>query len=314
MTSNLPVKPVLWALTVIALALRVVAVFYIQSYDVVAGMDPGAMEHGPIAGSMLAGFGYSFGDFGYYGPSSVQSPTYPYLLLALFWLFGAESNLDAGAGHAYLAVMLMQALLGAVTVPLVYLLAKQLGSTALVGLLAGRGVRGLADAGLHRDPCPGGSCSLSPASPRCSCSGTASIEANGKLFALDRVQRDLLLRRAHRAGAAPADGAQRADDPRLVDAELVRPLPQRGGAVRDRVCDPAALDRAELHGAWQVHAGEKSTFWVNVWKGNNPYATGTDRLVLTEAQKRELERAGMIDAVELARDPPTSMIVGSTRC
>ena len=34
----------------------------------------------------------------------------------------------------------------------------------------------------------------------------------------------------------------------------------------------------------------KGTFWVNVWKGNNEYATGTDRLKMTPTEKKYLEK------------------------
>jgi hypothetical protein len=34
----------------------------------------------------------------------------------------------------------------------------------------------------------------------------------------------------------------------------------------------------------------KGSFWVNVWKGNNDYATGSDRLALTPAQKAKLKK------------------------
>ncbi len=48
----------------------------------------------------------------------------------------------------------------------------------------------------------------------------------------------------------------------------------------------------------------KSTFWVNMWKGNNPNATGTDRLAMTPEQRTALEASGgLLGNQELARDP-----------
>jgi hypothetical protein len=43
-----------------------------------------------------------------------------------------------------------------------------------------------------------------------------------------------------------------------------------------------------------VHGGRiipvKGSFWVNVWKGNNDYATGSDRLKITEAEQKRIAK------------------------
>ena len=55
--------------------------------------------------------GFVWNDFGYAGPSSVQSPTYPFFLAALFLLFGAGSAL------AYGVALAVNCLLGGVAAP-----------------------------------------------------------------------------------------------------------------------------------------------------------------------------------------------------
>jgi hypothetical protein len=49
---------------------------------------------------------------------------------------------------------------------------------------------------------------------------------------------------------------------------------------------PWTVRNREVHGEW---IPVKSTFWVNVWKGNNPNATGTDRLEMSDQKKAELK-------------------------
>ena len=49
---------------------------------------------------------------------------------------------------------------------------------------------------------------------------------------------------------------------------------------------PWTVRNRVVHGEW---IPVKSTFWVNVWKGNNPNATGTDRLEMTDEKKAQLK-------------------------
>ena len=51
------------------------------------------------------------------------------------------------------------------------------------------------------------------------------------------------------------------------------------------VMGPWALRNRVVIGAW---VPVKGTFWVNAWKGNNPHATGSDRIELTPAQEKML--------------------------
>jgi hypothetical protein len=66
------------------------------------------------------------------------------------------------------------------------------------------------------------------------------------------------------------------------------------------VIGPWTIRNRLVHGAW---VPVKSTFWVNVWKGNNDYATGTDRLTITAAQLAKLRGTSLADADLVARDP-----------
>ena len=50
---------------------------------------------------------------------------------------------------------------------------------------------------------------------------------------------------------------------------------------------PWTLRNRRVHGAW---IPVKGTFWVNVWKGNNDSATGSDRIELSSSQGEEAAR------------------------
>ena len=66
----------------------------------------------------------------YAGPSSVQSPPYPFLLAVLFKIFGPDS---AGA---YVAAMLINSIAGALTVWLVWKLVIAMGGSRRAALIA----------------------------------------------------------------------------------------------------------------------------------------------------------------------------------
>src|ERR1700690_4347264 len=75
-----------------------------------AWQSPNAMEHRSVALSLVHGTGFSFGDWGYYGPSSVQSPPFPFLLATMYKIFGETTPADGslqGANRAYFAIMLI---------------------------------------------------------------------------------------------------------------------------------------------------------------------------------------------------------------
>src|ERR1051325_2322523 len=95
----------LFLLSVVALALRVGAIFALHRWTA-----PNAIEHRALALSLLKYHTFYFRDFNYFGPSSVQSPPYPFLLAVLFKIFGRETN------AAYIAAMVINSIAGAVTV------------------------------------------------------------------------------------------------------------------------------------------------------------------------------------------------------
>src|SRR4051794_24259296 len=92
----------LLCLSILAFALRVGAIFILHRWTA-----PNAIEHRTLALSLLKYHTFYFRDFNYFGPSSVQSPPYPFLLATLFKLFGRESN------AAYIAAMVINSLAGA---------------------------------------------------------------------------------------------------------------------------------------------------------------------------------------------------------
>ena len=104
------------ALVLLAFAVRVAAIFALRAWE-----HPSYMEHHAVAVNLLEGNGFWFRDWGWVGPSSVQSPPYPLLLAASYKVFGV------GTKASYVAMMLLNAAAGAVAVWLTYLLATTLG-------------------------------------------------------------------------------------------------------------------------------------------------------------------------------------------
>src|SRR5438552_13077103 len=113
------------ALASLAFVLRVGAIFALHRWTA-----PNAIEHRTLALSLIKYHTFYFRDFNYFGPSSVQSPPYPFLLAVLFKLFGPESN------GAYITAMVINSIAGAITVALTYLFAKSIGGRDIVALIA----------------------------------------------------------------------------------------------------------------------------------------------------------------------------------
>ena len=82
------------------------------------------------------GSGFSFADWGHFGPTSVtQSPPYPFLLAGLFFkIFGTD------APAAYFTAMMLNAVAGAALVSLTYAMARTLGASTLAAMLAAAAV------------------------------------------------------------------------------------------------------------------------------------------------------------------------------
>jgi len=274
------------ALSVLGFSGRMVTIVYQHAWQ-----KPNAMEHRSIALSLVNGWGFSFGDFGYYGPSSVQSPPFPFLLATMFKIFGVETPADGslhGANLAYFSIMVINALAGAGSVWLTYLLARTLGGTVVTGLLAAAAVAiwpSQVYAARHVQAIALITCSLA-----------------GMI---------ILFYRAVRTGSA---GAWIGFSIVATLATLTEPvfLPALGISfllvllwrgldwnIRVRNAGILMLAGFIMIGPWTVRnrivhekwVPIKATFWVNVWKGNNDYATGTDRTAMTDEAK---ERVGSI--------------------
>src|SRR5262245_19676477 len=108
-------RAILWV-AALAVGLRLLAIGVLRAWSF-----PAAMESGQIAEGLVAGRGFVWSDFGYAGPSSVQSPTYPFFLAGLFLLFGSASPL------AYGVALVINALLGGVATLGVAAMTRQLG-------------------------------------------------------------------------------------------------------------------------------------------------------------------------------------------
>lgn len=282
-------KWLLLGIVFLAVLLRIGAVVALQSWD-----QPNAMEHQSIANFLVQGKGFYFISWDYAGPSSVQSPTYPLFLAGLFLLFGADS---AGA---YAAAMVINAVIGGVTAWLVFRLARVMGACERVGLLAA---------------------ALFAVWPTQIYSATHAQAVVMIIAAM--VAMWWLFYEAKRTGRfgywlafSVIAGIGALTEPALLPITAMAGflvLLWRQYTLRQRLRKFATLTLCGLIivGPWtvrnyQVHGKfmpVKSTFWVNVWKGNNPHATGTDRLPLTTNQAERLQEKSLLETDELARDP-----------
>ena len=279
----------LLALTLLALTLRVGAIVALKSWD-----SPNAMEHAHIAQNLVEGRGYSFTGFRLFQKTSVQSPTMPLLLAAAYKLFGT------GSATAYGAVMMLNALIGALGVPLVFLLARRLGATALVGMLAA------------------GAYAVWPTQVYAASATQVIVIVTVLVIAIVYLfYRSIDTGRLGPWVAFSLLGCFAA----LTEPALLPPMALTGLLIFIWPCGlnfPVRLRNAAVLlgaaflvlGPWTLrnyHVHDtfmpvKSSFWVNTWKGNNPYATGTDRLALTDEQREALKAKPLLEADGLARD------------
>jgi hypothetical protein len=262
-------------LAVLGFGLRVGTIFLLHRWT-----QPNAIEHRQLAINLLKHHTFYFRDFNTFGPSSVQSPPYPFILSICFGIFGAQT------ASAYIAAMIFNSFAGALTIWMMYFMTKALGGSDAVGLLSAALVavwpsqvysathvqaislitlcivtmiyffqRGISTGKLA--PWLGYSvvgCFAALTEPVL----LPILAASGLfIFAFRSLSFEVRLRNAAI----------------LLGAAIVIILPW---TVRNRV----------VHGEW---IPVKSTFWVNVWKGNNPNATGTDRLEMTDVEKADLK-------------------------
>jgi len=259
----------------LAVVLRVLAILVLRAW-----LEPNGMEHVAIARNLVAGNGFSFGDFGYFGPTSYQSPTYPLFLAGLFQLFGAETP------SAYFAALLVNCLLAAIGVAGVAAMTREMGGGSREALIAAAAF------------------AVWPTQVY------AATHAQGVVLITTCVvwmvalfirgvshwrARDWWL---YSGIAATASLTEPALLPITVLSVpmlwLYKPAPA-GARLRSAaivvasaalILGPWTLRNWSVHGTFVL---VKSGFWVNVWKGANDYATGTDRLAMPEDRQRDLE-------------------------
>ena len=268
------------ALASLAFVLRVGAIFALHRWTA-----PNAIEHRTLALSLIKYHTFYFRDFNYFGPSSVQSPPYPFLLATLFRMFGPDSS------ASYIAAMLINSLAGALTVWLTWKMVGAVGGSSAAALVAAALV------------------AIWPSQVY----AATHVQAIS-LITLCIVAMIYLFQRSVQTGSPGAwigysiIGTLAAlTEPVLLPVVALSGLlilVWRGSlSIGQRICNAAVLLAAALliimpwtvrnrtvHDRW---IPIKSTFWVNVWKANNDFATGTDRLELSEEKQAAL-RSGAL--------------------
>jgi 4-amino-4-deoxy-L-arabinose transferase-like glycosyltransferase len=273
-------------------------IFSVIAFSARVGLDifehawksPNAMEHPSIAQSLVNGKGFYAGGFGYYGPTSVQSPPFPFLLAGMYEMFGSDIPKDGslhGANRAFFAIMILNAFAGAGLVWLTYLLTRTVGGSELAALIAAALV------------------AVWPTQVY----AARAVQAIS-MITCGMVAMTILYYRSIRSGkAGPWVGFSivaaiaTLTEPVILPALLLsgalilvcRSLPMQ---ARIRNAAILALAVITIIGPWSVRnyivhdkiIPIKGSFWVNVWKGNNDYATGTDRLRMTPAQQKLLAK------------------------
>lgn len=272
------VTTLLVVFSAVALFVRVGSIVYLKAWE-----RPSAMEHKSIAQQLIRGNGFSFGDWGYFGPTSVQSPPFPFLLAGMFKLFGDDSPM------AYGAIMMLNSLAGAALVWLTYLLARTLGGTVLTGLIAAAAVAIWPSQVYAARPVQ--------AIELITCSLVGTIILFYRAVRSQRI--------APWVGYSLVGTLAALTEPVFLPALAVsgvlillwHGLPR---AVRLRfaavllgmtfaVLGPWCLRNRIVHDKW---IPVKGTFWVNLWKGNNDFATGTDRVAMTPTEQARAKAKG----------------------
>jgi 4-amino-4-deoxy-L-arabinose transferase-like glycosyltransferase len=267
----------LW-ICIAAVALRWLAVVVLRSWA-----SPDAMESGQIARGLVAGIGFVWNDFDYAGPSSIQSPTYPFFLAGLFLVFGSESAL------AYGVALAINCILGGLAA---------WGVVAMTREMGGREEEALVAAALF---------AVWPTQIYAATHAQAIVLITACVVWMIA----LFLRSERETGSRSwwifclVALVACLTEPTLLP---ITALSVPWMAIQRGLPAPVRLRRVAIMGVcavvvmgpwtvrnWTVHGAfvpVKSGFWVNVWKGANDYATGTDRLRMPD-EVRESRRGSV---------------------
>lgn len=284
------IRIALWALCALAVTLRIGAIVGLRAWE-----SPNAMEHAGIAAALLRGDGFWFVQFGYGELSSVQSPPYPMFLAGLFALFEVDSP------GAYATAMAVNALLGGLGVCLTFLTARALGAGSNVGLLAAAGYA-VWPTQIYATTTAQAITMITVALLAMIVLFHASVKSGrmtpwigfSVVGCLAALTEPILLPAMLLTGMAFAIWPMHWS----VSARLRHAIVLLAAGLL--ILGPWTLRNYVVHGAL---VPVKSTFWVNMWKGNNPHATGTDRLALTDEQRQTLRETPIWQRDRLARSP-----------
>jgi hypothetical protein len=250
-----------------AFVLRLAAVIHLQAWK-----NPGAMEHRGIAVALLRGEGFAFNEFGHYGPSSVQSPPYPLLLALLYAVFGP------GTTSAHVAAMVLNCLVGAATCAMTFLLARRLGTHPIVATLAASLVA-VWPTQIYAVTVVQAVSLITLCTVAIVWLFYLSVDTRrmtpwlGFSFVgcLGALTEPVLLPFMVLSGVVICFWRGLPIDIRLRNALLLL-------LTALVVLLPWSYRNYRVHGHF---VPVKNTVWVNIWKGNNPNATGTDRIAMS---------------------------------
>ncbi len=273
----------LLAIVLIAISLRVCAVFLLQSHRV----PRSTYEHGEIAANLLAGRGFAIKFLGAEGPTSQQAPAYPLLVAAAYAIAGTETP------AALLLLQIAQSLIGGLLVFVTFGLARWIApGKLLVGLAAALIVAlhpTLIYAATHVQVALLGAtlvCGFLQLSFRAGSVGTArSAAVAGVVLALTALTDPILSLAVVGGGWAIALG--RSSSPR-AGADTLRLVGILCLTAAVGVA-PWIIRNACVHGEF---VAIKSTFGYAFWQGNCALSEGTDKVVRPSVETI-LEREGI---------------------
>lgn len=267
-------RSTLWIWIIAAILLRLTAMCVLHAWN-----RPQPMEHWFIARALYFYHSFAFGDFGYVGPTAVQSPIYPVILDGAYHLFGFDTT------GAYAATMTLNALLGGLGVWLTYNLAQTMGAKPQSALLAAAMI------------------AIWPSQIY-----TSTVTQAIALITVGYLGMIVLFYRAIENGRITTWTAFSVVACLTALTEpAVLPLAAFSGLlvlnwkslepyVRIRNAAILFLAACMIIAPWMVRnrimLGKwlpvKGEFWANVWKGANDTSTGTDFLPLDSAARRQL--------------------------